>query len=80
MIKAAFCHVCGGKLRRGYPGNDPENGPARMQCKAGCATLNEEIEHSVLSGEWDDLISERLTNAAEMEPFPRAAHSESEET
>lgn len=28
----AVCPICGGVTRMRYPGNDPENGPARMAC------------------------------------------------
>ena len=37
MIKtgAKFCHVCGEKLQRRYPGGDPENGPAQPLCSKG---------------------------------------------
>ncbi len=30
-----FCFACGKRLTRGYPGGDPENGPARFQCPDG---------------------------------------------
>lgn len=32
--KIAFCFVCGAKTGRGYPGGDPENGPAEPRCSA----------------------------------------------
>jgi hypothetical protein len=31
-VEPKFCYVCGEKLRMRYPGDDPENGPARMAC------------------------------------------------
>lgn len=32
-MKIKFCMECGGPLKMRYPGNDPECGPARMDCK-----------------------------------------------
>jgi hypothetical protein len=47
MKKPKFCFECGGPLRRGYPGGDPENGPARMQCPKGCEALVDVIDEAI---------------------------------
>lgn len=33
MNEIKFCMFCGKALKMGYPGGDPENGPASMTCK-----------------------------------------------
>jgi hypothetical protein len=43
MDQPKFCFVCAKPLRMGYPGNDPESGPACLRCPAGHDTIEEHI-------------------------------------
>lgn len=48
---AEQCSDCGGDLRMRYPGGDPENGPARMDCEYGHA------EAAEVEAFWEELAS-----------------------
>ena len=37
MILSTVCKICGGRAAARYPGDDPENGPARPYCSEGHA-------------------------------------------
>ncbi len=72
MTTPKFCFVCGKALKRGYPGGDPENGPAEMRCPDPDAhpTLEEAQEHQHWSlNQTMQFAVELLRRNLSMHPF-----------
>ena len=53
-IATPVCKSCGHPMKMGYPGNDPENGPARSYCPKGCKTKCPVCKKRNLVGQFDD--------------------------
>ncbi len=65
---ATKCERCKGAMRMLYPGNDPENGPARLYCETNetCRAFADEAEAHAEMAERDRVgreLIERLTLA-----------------